>query len=112
VPNRGFVEHTFIIRNGGDSVLHITAVYPSCGCTKASLADSLILPGHSTSLLIRLDESGHRPGGFSKQVGINSNSRDTSRSVITFYGRLVEDSTFGPQKYVIETSRRAKSVKE
>jgi hypothetical protein len=92
IPNTGYSEHFFVLHNAGDSALRIKAVYPACGCTLAMLKDSTLLPGDSTSLQIRFQEEGHRAGGFSKQVEIISNSRDTSRCLFTFYGRFVGES--------------------
>ncbi|MFI5201048.1 MAG: DUF1573 domain-containing protein [Candidatus Kapaibacterium sp.] len=93
VPNRGFVEHIFALRNAGDSTLRITGVYPSCGCTVASLNDSIVPVGQSTKLLIRLDAKDKMPGGFEKAVYLSSNSRDTSRRWFIFYGRFIQADT-------------------
>jgi hypothetical protein len=88
IPNIGYHEHTFTLRNDGDSMLHISAIVPACGCTAASLKDSLVPPGHSTDLLIRFEEKNHWPGGFSKEVAIVSNSRDMATKKFAFYGRF------------------------
>ncbi len=93
IPNTGYHEHTFTLRNEGDAMLHISAVHPACGCTVASLKDSLVAPGGSTDLLIRFQENEHWPGGFQKEVSIASNSRDSSEKQFWFYGRFVAPST-------------------
>src|SRR5665213_1393825 len=69
VPNRGYAERTFLLANKGDEPLHITQVRPTCGCTIAALADSLVAPGHSTKLDIRLSAD-HRSGNFYKTIYI------------------------------------------
>ncbi len=88
IPNIGKVEHTFILHNGGDEVLHITAVHPACGCTVASLKDSVVAPGAATTVLIQFSENNHWPGGFEKEVSIVSDSRDSSTKKFWFYGRF------------------------
>jgi hypothetical protein len=93
VPNRGTVQHIFPFRNIGDSALRITRVQPGCGCTVASLEDSIIQPGAFTNLHIRLDADRKMPGGFEKDVFVYSNSRDTGFRYFVFYGRFVADSS-------------------
>ncbi len=88
IPNIGQVEHTFILRNEGDKALHITRVQPACGCTVASLKDSVLAPGEATNLLIKFSENNHWPGGFEKEVSIASDSRDSSMKKFWFYGRF------------------------
>jgi len=46
------VEKTFQIRNSGDKTLHISQVKTSCGCTVASLADSVLAPGQAVDLKV------------------------------------------------------------
>ncbi|HET6401631.1 MAG TPA: DUF1573 domain-containing protein [Candidatus Kapabacteria bacterium] len=98
VPNSGYAVRTFLLRNTGDAMLHITQVRPTCGCTVASLADTLVAPGQSTKLELRLSAD-HRPiGPFAKVVFITSNSRDGSNQWLKFYGHFVKASAASAQK--------------
>ena len=90
VPNHGFAERTFLLKNAGDAPLHITQVRPTCGCTVAALADSVVAPGTSTKVEIKLSADNKPVGPFYKNVYITSNSRDNTGAWLKFYGRFVQ----------------------
>ena len=90
VPNKGFAERTFLLKNAGDAPLHITQVRPTCGCTIAALADSNVAPGQATKLQIKLSADHRSPGNFYKNVYITSNSRSGEGAWLKFYGHFVE----------------------
>ena len=48
----GKVAHRFAYRNGGADTVVVKRTSSSCGCTTARLADTVILPGDSGSLLV------------------------------------------------------------
>lgn len=54
------VEHTFTLRNDGNSSLDILEVKPSCGCTVVELTEKTIPPGSSVDLRVRLSLEGRR----------------------------------------------------
>ena len=47
-------EHTFVIRNTGLRKLNILHVIPTCGCTKATVAEKVVAPFRSTTVLATL----------------------------------------------------------
>ncbi|MFI5201049.1 MAG: DUF1573 domain-containing protein [Candidatus Kapaibacterium sp.] len=89
VPDTGYAERTFLLENKGDAPLRITQVRPTCGCTIASLKDSTVAPGKSTTVDIRLSAA-HRSGSFSKNVYITSNSSSGEGAWLKFYGHFVD----------------------
>lgn len=48
-------EHTFSVKNTGDSVLEIAGISTSCGCTKGTIDRESIGPGETASLLVTID---------------------------------------------------------
>lgn len=98
VPNRGYAKRTFLLSNTGDAPLRITQVRPTCGCTIAALADSVVAPGQSTKLDIRLSADHRSPGNFEKTVYITSNSSAAPSQWLKFYGHFVEASATSAQK--------------
>lgn len=51
----GVVEHTFMVRNAGQGLLHIERLYTTCPCLTAHLTASVIPPGQMALLTVRLD---------------------------------------------------------
>lgn len=52
------VDHVFQIRNAGRSLLKITAVRPTCGCTLADISRREIPPGETATLQVQLSLKG------------------------------------------------------
>jgi hypothetical protein len=98
VPNSGYAKRTFVLRNTGDAPLHITQARPTCGCTVAALADSIIAPGHSTKLNVSLSAAHRSPGNFEKSIYITSNSSAAPSQWLKFYGHYVQASATSAQK--------------
>jgi hypothetical protein len=72
VVNKGQrVTHEFQIRNDGDSVLQITEVRPSCGCTVAEY-DKSIAPGEIGAVKATVDTRNFK-GGIAKSVRVFTN---------------------------------------
>ncbi len=97
VPDTGYAVRTFTLSNGGDSVLRILKVQPTCGCTIASLEDSTLTPGKRTELKVRLSAA-NRSGNFNKDIYITSNSRDAASTWLKFYGHFVADNSEKAQR--------------
>lgn len=54
VPYRA-VEKNFTVKNGGGSLLRITGLSTSCGCTVAAVENRELLPGEETRLHVTFD---------------------------------------------------------
>ena len=70
------IQHTYTIKNEGDSVLNIDNVKTSCGCTTAKLASNTLAPGESVPLIATMNLSG-RKGKTQKSITISSNDPKT-----------------------------------
>jgi len=53
-PQLAHLSHAFWIKNIGTEVATIQRIKPNCGCTRAPLTDSIIVPGDSTSIEVIL----------------------------------------------------------
>ncbi|MCC8018330.1 MAG: DUF1573 domain-containing protein [Rikenellaceae bacterium] len=69
----GPVTHTFGFTNTGDNAIVIENVSVSCGCTTPSYSKNPVLPGGRGEVKVTYDPA-MRPGYFSKEVYIISNS--------------------------------------
>jgi hypothetical protein len=70
------VQHTYTIKNEGDSVLNISNVKTSCGCTTAELARKTLAPGESVPLIATMNLRG-RKGKTKKSITVSSNDPKT-----------------------------------
>jgi hypothetical protein len=66
------LPHVFILKNTGDTPLHIAAIKSSCGCTTAQLERKDIEPGGHIALSTAFDPSG-RSGAQHKTITILTN---------------------------------------
>lgn len=76
----GKVAHRFAYRNGGADTVVVKRTSSSCGCTTARLADTVILPGDSGSLLVEFNPS-YRPGPFKKHVAVHTDKGTTQLQI-------------------------------
>ena len=75
IVNKGQrVTHEFQVRNAGDTVLEITEVRPSCGCTVAEY-DKTIEPGQIGKITATVDTRNFK-GGIAKSVRVFTNDAD------------------------------------
>jgi len=81
------VEHTFIIKNTGDSALTISRVKASCGCTTVGY-DSIIAPGKTGKVIQSIDLKSIHTGPFKKNMTIYSNAKNTPELVVALGGTL------------------------
>jgi hypothetical protein len=81
------VEHTFIVKNTGDSTLKISRVKPSCGCTTVGY-DSIIAPGKSGKVIQSIDLKNIHTGPFKKNMTIYSDAKNTPEFVVALGGTL------------------------
>ena len=76
----GKVAHRFAYRNVGADTVVVKRTSSSCGCTTARLADTVILPGDSGSLLVEFNPS-YRPGPFKKHVAVHTDKGTTQLQI-------------------------------
>lgn len=98
------LEHTFIITNGGNAVLRIAKVHPSCGCTVAGPYPETIEPGASGKFPFSLNVSNVH-GTYMKMITIVSNDPATPELTLRLRGtckRYVEVTPEGAYFGVID----------
>jgi hypothetical protein len=90
------VNHTFQIKNTGDSTLIISNVKASCGCTTVG-HDSIIQPGKTGKVTQSINTQNMYSGAFRKFVTIFSNAKNNAEFKVSLGGTL---------RTVIESSKR------
>ena len=76
----GKVAHRFAYCNAGADTVVVKRTSSSCGCTTARLADTVILPGDSGSLLVEFNPS-YRPGPFKKHIAVHTDKGTTQLQI-------------------------------
>ncbi len=69
------VEHEFWIKSTGDETLILRNIDPGCGCTRAPIQDTIVVPGDSVLLKIYFDTRKYR-GHVIKKPSFESNVND------------------------------------
>jgi hypothetical protein len=82
------VSHVFVLSNSGGSLLTISSVRPSCGCTAAMPEKSELGPAESTNLTVSFNSKG-RMGKQKKIVRIETNDPEYPQQIITIKGNIV-----------------------
>lgn len=95
--NRTTVEHTFILKNTGDTTLEISNIRAACGCTVANVSTKTIPPGGTSELTSRLNLQG-RNGHQSKTITITSNDPDAPNYVVTIAGTATHAMQVSPER--------------
>ncbi len=80
-------EHTFSIKNSGKSMLQITDIKTSCGCTAALISSKKINAGNSGSLKVELDTT-NRTGKLSRTIVISSNDPVEPEKILTIHADI------------------------
>jgi hypothetical protein len=81
------VEHTFIVKNTGDSNLVISHVKASCGCTTVG-NDTLIAPGKTGKVNQSIDISNMFTGEFKKYITVFSNAKNNPEYRLSLGAKL------------------------
>lgn len=68
----------FSFKNSGTSPLHIIKIVPSCGCTKITRYDTLVMQGKSGTIHGEINLKIFAPGPVSKIVNVFSNAENDS----------------------------------
>lgn len=86
------VEHTFVVKNIGNSPLLIKRISTSCGCTKATIDSEEILPNQAANLLVTMDPNlmeEEIEGDVLRIVYIKSNDPDNPETEIEIRANVV-----------------------
>ncbi|MCU0650803.1 MAG: DUF1573 domain-containing protein [Candidatus Omnitrophica bacterium] len=81
------LSHDFIIRNDSDKDMNITGTTTSCGCTVSEIKKSLLKPGESTKVTVKLDTKGYT-GAVQQFVYVNIDSLDKPVIRLTVKARV------------------------
>jgi len=91
------IEHTFVIRNTGDTTLEISNVRPACGCTLANISEKIVPPGGESQITARLSLQG-RNGPQSKPITILSNDPQNPEYRVTLAGTVAAAINVTPDR--------------
>ncbi len=86
----GDAEHTFTIRNTGNSPLVITQAETTCTCIKVKYPKRPIAPHSKASVEVKYEVSRKELGAFHKIIKLHSNSADGACQILTIHGTSVE----------------------
>ncbi|MDR1517693.1 MAG: DUF1573 domain-containing protein [Dysgonamonadaceae bacterium] len=76
VKEGGKISCSFEVANIGKVPLKINDAQASCGCTKPTITENLVLPSKSSIINVTYDTN-ERPGNFSKTIRVYTNVPDT-----------------------------------
>lgn len=91
------LDHTFVIRNSGDSPLKIANIRPACGCTAANATVPLVSPGKSSEVKVTFN-SANFFGNVSKTIAVETNDPKTPVFTLTLTGNVVEEVAVNPKQ--------------
>lgn len=89
------IEHTFEVRNTGKSVLKISSVKPSCGCTVAPNYSREIAPGATGKIPVIINTAKLR-STITKTVTVNSNDPTNAAFRLTVTGKIKQRVIINP----------------
>lgn len=95
----GKVSCTMRLVNTGDSILVITRVQSTCGCTATDYTRTGIEPGDSGSVTLTYNPA-NRPGTFEKDVYVYTNGTPR-RSRLTIRGKVIGAEVTVDEKYPV-----------
>jgi len=87
----------FKFRNTGESLLKITKVTKTCGCTPYTLAKKEYAPGESGVLKVKY-RSGKRPGSTTKRLFVHSNDKSNPKVKLSIKAKIVKKVVFEPKR--------------
>jgi hypothetical protein len=106
-----FIRHTFTLKNEGDSVLNITMIKPTCGCTSFK-SDSIIFPKSSGHITMELDLREVRDINFYKYMAVRTDDRRWPRVELAISGTLKSLIHFEPEAFSLPTVDKKDTVQE
>ena len=81
------LKYTFVFINGGDQVLEVKSVQPSCGCTPAGEWSKKVEPGKTGTIPIQFN-SANLKGTVSKTVAVVCNDPTTPEVTLQIKGTI------------------------
>lgn len=91
------VDHVFILKNKGDSVLNIGNVSTSCGCTVADVSTRSIPPGKHSEIRASFNSTNFS-GNINKSVTIQTNDPKTPAHTLILKGSVFEEISVTPKQ--------------
>ncbi|GAM11849.1 hypothetical protein OR1_04167 [Geobacter sp. OR-1] len=91
------LDHTFVIKNTGDSPLKISRIRPACGCTAANASSPVVNPGKTSDIKVSFNSSNFF-GNVSKTIAVESNDPATPVFTLTLTGNIVEEISVKPKQ--------------
>lgn len=91
------VDHVFILKNKGGSVLNIGNVSTSCGCTVADVSTRSIAPGKHSDIRVSFNSTNFS-GIINKSVTIQTNDPKTPVYTLILKGSVFEEINFTPKQ--------------
>ncbi len=88
-------EHTFRFQNTGDTLLVISKVNSSCGCTAALVSAQELAPGEWGELKTTFNSRGFR-GTVSKTIYVYSNDPDQQKTIFLLQGTVQKELLVSP----------------
>jgi hypothetical protein len=93
------IEHTYTLKNVGDTTLEISNVRPSCGCTVANISERSVPPGGETKVTARLSLQG-RMGQQHKSITVESNDPQQPQFTLTMNGLVANTIELRPDRVI------------
>lgn len=93
------IEHTFTVKNVGDTSLEISNVRPSCGCTVANITERTVPPGGETKVTARLSLQG-RMGQQNKTITVESNDPQQPQVQLLLRGNVANLIELRPDRVI------------
>ncbi len=94
----------FKFTNTGDSLLKITKVSKTCGCTPYTLAKKEYEAGESGTLKVKYNAS-KRPGSIRKHLFVSSNDEAKSRVELVVKAKIVAKIDYQPKRLDLSLSK-------
>src|SRR5207245_1578927 len=102
------VKHTFAFTNGGDELLILTNVQPSCGCTTAGEWSHQVEPGKTGDIPIQFNSSSYN-GPVTKTVTVTSNDKSQPTVVLQVKGTVWKPIDINPQFVMLSVNAESPS---
>ena len=90
------IQHTFELRNTGDSLLKISSIRASCGCTTPGKSSLKIRPGETLPLPVEIDLTG-RIGTQTQYITLTTNDPETPVWSLKLTGESIADIEIAPR---------------
>lgn len=91
------LDHTFIIRNNGDTPLKISHIRPACGCTAVNASSPVVNPGKTSEIKVSFN-SANFFGTVSKTIAVESNDPSNPVYTLTLTGTITEEISIKPKQ--------------